>query len=93
MGADRVFALADAEPELDEGRQVLNEPKGDVDFRGVSFGYVPEKQVLHDIDINTNPGQKIAFVGGTGAGKTTVINLISRFYDIQQGQILYDGIP
>lgn len=93
VGADRVFALADAEPELDEGRQVLNEPKGDVDFRGVSFGYVPEKQVLHDIDINTNPGQKIAFVGGTGAGKTTVINLISRFYDIQQGQILYDGIP
>ena len=93
VGADRVFALADAEPELDEGRQVLNEPKGDVDFRGVSFGYVHEKQVLHDIDINTNPGQKIAFVGGTGAGKTTVINLISRFYDIQQGQILYDGIP
>lgn len=93
VGADRVFALADAEPELDEGRQVLNEPKGDVDFRGVSFGYVPEKQVLHDIDINTNPGQNIAFVGGTGAGKTTVINLISRFYDIQQGQILYDGIP
>lgn len=93
VGADRVFALADAEPELDEGRQVLNEPKGDVDFRGVSFGYVPEKQVLNDIDINTNPGQKIAFVGGTGAGKTTVINLISRFYDIQQGQILYDGIP
>lgn len=93
VGADRVFALADAEPELDEGRQVLNEPKGDVDFRGVSFGYVLEKQVLHDIDINTNPGQKIAFVGGTGAGKTTVINLISRFYDIQQGQILYDGIP
>jgi len=93
VGADRVFALADAEPELDEGRLVLNEPKGDVDFRGVSFGYVPEKQVLHDIDINTNPGQKIAFVGGTGAGKTTVINLISRFYDIQQGQILYDGIP
>ena len=93
VGADRVFALADAEPELDEGRQVLNEPKGDVDFRGVSFGYVPEKQVLHEIDINTTPGQKIAFVGGTGAGKTTVINLISRFYDIQQGQILYDGIP
>lgn len=93
VGADRVFALADAAPEVDEGRQVLTAPQGDVDFRDVDFGYVPEKEVLHDITINTNPGQKIAFVGGTGAGKTTVINLISRFYDIQRGQILYDGIP
>ena len=93
VGADRVFALADAAPEVDEGRQVLTDPQGDVDFRDVDFGYVPEKEVLHDITINTNPGQKIAFVGGTGAGKTTVINLISRFYDIQRGQILYDGIP
>ena len=93
VGAERVFALGDAEPEVDEGKVILENPKGDVDFTDVDFGYTPEKQVLFDIDINTNPGQKIAFVGGTGAGKTTIINLINRFYEIQGGRILYDGIP
>ena len=93
VGAERVFALMDAEPEVDEGTVTLTEPKGDVDFQDVDFGYTKEKQVLFGIDINTNPGQKIAFVGGTGAGKTTIINLINRFYEIQGGQILYDGIP
>jgi ATP-binding cassette subfamily B protein len=93
VGAERVFALGDAEPEIDEGKTVLEHPQGDVDFKDVDFGYTSEKQVLYDIDINTNPGQKIAFVGGTGAGKTTIINLINRFYEIQQGRILYDGIP
>ena len=93
VGAERVFALGDATPEINEGTQQLTDPKGDVDFQDVDFGYVKEKQVLFDIDINTNPGQKIAFVGGTGAGKTTVINLINRFYEIQGGRILYDGIP
>jgi len=85
-------------PEKNASSSTPNSPsstpiRGDVDFKGVDFSYVPEKQVLFDIDINTNPGQKIAFVGGTGAGKTTVINLINRFYDVQQGDILYDGIP
>ncbi|MBQ9678237.1 MAG: ABC transporter ATP-binding protein [Prevotella sp.] len=93
VGAERVFALGDAEPEVDNGQTELTEPKGDVDFKDVDFGYTDDKQVLFDIDINTNPGQKIAFVGGTGAGKTTIINLINRFYEIQGGQILYDGIP
>ena len=93
VGAERVFTLMDAEPEVDEGSVELNKPEGDVDFRHVNFGYTPQKQVLFDIDINTQPGQKVAFVGGTGAGKTTVINLINRFYETQDGEVLYDGIP
>ena len=74
-----------------------NQPKlvklqGDVEFKGVDFGYTDEKIVLHDIKMFATPGQKIAFVGSTGAGKTTITNLINRFYDIQDGKICYDGI-
>ena len=68
------------------------ELKGDVVFDGVDFSYVPEKQILFDVKLFAKPGQKIAFVGSTGAGKTTITNLINRFYDIQDGKIRYDGI-
>ena len=68
------------------------EVKGDITFDGVDFGYTDEKIVLHDIKMYATPGQKIAFVGSTGAGKTTITNLINRFYDIQDGKIRYDGI-
>ncbi|KAB5608767.1 ABC transporter ATP-binding protein [Bifidobacterium jacchi] len=73
-----------------DGRYTLL--RGDVRFTDVTFGYNPDKPVLHDITWFAKPGQKIALVGATGAGKTTVTNLINRFYDIQEGQILYDGI-
>ena len=68
------------------------ELKGDIVMDGVDFGYTPDKIVLHDIKLYATPGQKIAFVGSTGAGKTTITNLINRFYDIQDGKIRYDGI-
>ena len=70
----------------------LIELKGDVRFNDVVFGYVPEKRVLNKISLFAKPGQKLAFVGSTGAGKTTITNLINRFYDIQGGKIRYDGI-
>ncbi len=126
-GAERIFALMDEQPEVDEGYVTLVNAKkgfggqleetsehtglwawkhhhkaegttdykpleGNVVFDGVDFGYTDEKMVLHDIVLEAKPGQKIAFVGSTGAGKTTITNLINRFYDIQDGKIRYDGI-
>ena len=76
----------------DTGMTEYRELKGDVVFDGVDFGYTDEKTVLHDVKLYAEPGQKIAFVGSTGAGKTTITNLINRFYDIQDGKIRYDGI-
>ena len=75
-----------------DGSVTLTRLTGDVRFEDVDFGYTPEKTVLHDISLYAEPGQKVAFVGATGAGKTTITNLINRFYDITDGRILYDGI-
>ncbi len=77
---------------LDDGSTELIELKGDMKLKDVVFGYVPEKTILHGISLYAKPGQKIAFVGSTGAGKTTITNLINRFYDIDSGSITYDGI-
>ena len=75
-----------------DGTLTYAELKGDITMTDVDFGYVPEKQVLYDVTLYAHPGQKLAFVGATGAGKTTITNLINRFYDIADGKIRYDGI-
>ena len=79
-------------PHTADGSVTYTELKGDVVLEDVTFGYVPEKTVLHNISLYARPGETIAFVGSTGAGKTTITNLINRFYDIQGGKIRYDGI-
>ena len=121
-GAERVFEVMEAQPEIDAGKVklvrvtesrdgklteadfdtgewawkqpdgTLTQVRGDVRFHNVVFGYDEKKTVLHDISLYAKPGQKIAFVGSTGAGKTTITNLINRFYEIQSGTITYDGI-
>lgn len=93
-GAERVFAVMDTEPEAEDDADAVSiEPiRGDVVLDHVTFGYTPEKVILKDISLYAKPGQKIAFVGSTGAGKTTITNLINRFYDIQNGTITIDGV-
>ena len=91
-GTDRLYALLDEEPDVDNGKQELKDIQGEISLKDVDFGYVPEKQVLYDITLTAYPGQKIAFVGGTGAGKTTITNLINRFYETQDGSITFDGL-
>ncbi len=93
-GAERVFAVMDAEPEIIDRENAVTpeELKGDVVFENVTFGYTPDKVILKNISLYAHPGQKIAFVGSTGAGKTTITNLLSRFYDIDSGKITIDGI-
>lgn len=93
-GAERVFAVMDSEPEPEDATTAVsvNEIKGEVVLEHVTFGYDPEKVILRDISLYANPGQKIAFVGSTGAGKTTITNLLNRFYDIQSGTITIDGV-
>lgn len=79
-------------PHTDGSQTTLTKVEGKVELNEVDFGYVPEKIVLHEVSIYANPGEKVAFVGATGAGKTTITNLVNRFYDIADGKIRYDGI-
>lgn len=92
-GAERVFAVMDAEPEPADDKDAVSVMpiRGDVALEHVDFGYDPGKLILKDVSLYAKPGQKIAFVGSTGAGKTTITNLINRFYDIQSGVITVDG--
>ncbi len=93
-GAERVFEVLDTPPEEPDHAPVpLKKIDGYVVLDHVNFGYTPEVTVLHDLSLYARPGQKIAFVGSTGAGKTTVTNLLSRFYDVQEGTITIDGVP
>lgn len=89
--ADKDNKKGNALADVSDGTYLV-ELRGDVRFKNVVFGYVPEKTILNDVTLYAKQGQKIAFVGSTGAGKTTIINLINRFYDIQSGSITYDGI-
>ena len=93
-GAERVFEVLDEEPEMDDADSLKPDKiVGNVEVNHVDFGYVPDHAVLHDITLYAKPGQKVAFVGSTGAGKTTVTNLLPRFYELQSGEIKIDGIP
>ncbi len=91
-GAERVFTLMDHPDEDNSGSVEMKEMRGEISFRHVDFSYVPEKQVLFDFDLDISPGQKIALVGATGSGKTTVMNLLLRFYPIDSGEIRIDGV-
>lgn len=91
-GAERVFSVMD-EPEEDKsGERGMDGTKGVISFRNVNFSYVPGKQVLYDFNLDIYAGHKVALVGATGSGKTTVVNLLMRFYDIDSGEILIDGV-
>jgi ATP-binding cassette subfamily B protein len=94
-GAERVFEVMDAEPEKKAGEETLpmEEIRGEVVFDHVTFGYAPDHPVLHDISFYARKGQKIAFVGSTGAGKTTITSLVNRFYEIREGEIYIDSVP
>ena len=93
-GAERVFSVMDMEPETPDAEDAVDPDviHGDVELHDVTFGYNPDKTVLKNISLYAHPGQKIAFVGSTGAGKTTVTNLLNRFYDVDSGYITVDGV-
>ena len=92
-GAERVFQIMDTQPETPDAENAMAPRiQGHVVLENVSFGYTPEKTILKNISLYARPGQKIAFVGSTGAGKTTITNLLNRFYDIDSGRITIDGM-
>ncbi|MCH5344528.1 MAG: ABC transporter ATP-binding protein [Acetatifactor sp.] len=91
-GAERVFALMDQPGEDKSGERNMDQAKGVITFKNVNFSYIPGQQVLHDFNLEVRAGHKIALVGATGSGKTTVVNLLMRFYDVDSGEILIDGI-
>ncbi len=93
-GAERIFEIMDSADEIDEGtREVeISEWNGHIEFKDIHFAYVPDHPVLKGLNLSVRPGQKIAIVGATGSGKTTVVNLLTRFYEIDRGQITIDGI-
>jgi len=93
--AERVFRIIDEEPEPIDRKDAkeLSDVRGRVEFDGVTFGYIPERTILKNITVTANEGKTVAIVGPTGAGKTTVINLLMRFYDVNSGEIRLDGVP
>lgn len=93
--AERVFEFLNEEEQPDESDKTLTieNVKGKVEFRHVNFGYTPDKQIIFDFNFTANQGEKIAIVGQTGAGKTTIVNLLMRFYEVNDGEILIDGVP
>ena len=92
-GAERIFEIFDTKPEIfdNENATQLDDVRGEYDFEHVSFHYDEDDDVLHDVSFHVNAGETIALVGPTGAGKTTIVNLISRFYDVQEGRVILDG--
>ncbi|MBR0374725.1 MAG: ABC transporter ATP-binding protein [Mogibacterium sp.] len=91
-GAERIFEIQDAPPEDKSGDVHMETTKGVIEFKHVDFSYVPEKKVINDFNLHIEAGKKIALVGSTGSGKTTVVNLLMRFYDIDSGEITLDGV-
>lgn len=91
-GAERVFAVMDVEREDKSGEERMDDADGIISFNHVNFSYISGQQVLHDFSLEVKAGQKIALVGATGSGKTTVVNLLMRFYDVDSGEILIDGV-
>ena len=91
-GAERIFEILDQPDEDNSGDTGMDSVRGEISFRNVNFSYIPGKQVLYDFSLDVRPGQKIALVGATGSGKTTVVNLLMRFYPVDSGEILIDGV-